>query len=117
MTHHPHVHCVVPGGGLSPDGKWIACKPGFFLPVKPLAPLFRGAVSRGLKAAFENGALRFFNDLAPLAGPPAANPSRSLVPDAMQADSRQTEAVRFIATELFSMPDKQRLSSYRLSRH
>jgi Putative transposase/Transposase zinc-binding domain len=72
LTHHPHVHCVVPGGGLSLDGqRWIACKPGFFLPVKPLARLFRRLFLEGLKAAFENGALRFFNDLAPLAGPPA----------------------------------------------
>ena len=54
------------------DGqRWIACKPGFFLPVKPLARLFRRLFLEGLKAAFENGALRFFNDLAPLAGPPA----------------------------------------------
>jgi Putative transposase/Transposase zinc-binding domain len=72
LTHHPHVHCVVPGGGLSLDGqRWIACKPSFFLPVKPLARLFRRLFLEGLKAAFENGALRFFNDLAPLAGPPA----------------------------------------------
>jgi hypothetical protein len=67
LTHHPHVHCVVPGGGLSLDGRrWIACKPGFFLPVKPLARLFRRLFLEGLDAAFKNGALRFFNDLAPL---------------------------------------------------
>ncbi|HTO79572.1 MAG TPA: IS91 family transposase [Methylocystis sp.] len=68
LTHHPHVHCVVPGGGLSLDGqRWIACKPGFFLPVKPLARLFRRLFLAGLDAAFKNGALRFFGDLAPLA--------------------------------------------------
>ena len=68
LTHHPHVHCVVPGGGLSLDGvRWIACKPGFFLPVKPLARLFRRLFLEGLEAAFKSGALRFFNDLAPLA--------------------------------------------------
>lgn len=43
LTLHPHIHCVVPGGGLSPDGqRWISCRPGFFLPVKPLGQLFRG---------------------------------------------------------------------------
>jgi len=42
LTHHPHVHVIVPGGGLSPDGsRWIACKPGFFLPVRVLSRLFR----------------------------------------------------------------------------
>src|SRR5215813_14026675 len=42
LQHHPHVHCIVPGGGLSPDGqRWIACKPGFFLPVRVLSRLFR----------------------------------------------------------------------------
>jgi hypothetical protein len=42
LTHHPHAHCVVPGGGASLDGKrWIACKPGFFMPVKALARIFR----------------------------------------------------------------------------
>ena len=43
LQHHPHVHCVVPGGGLSPDGsRWIACRPGFFLPVRVLSRVFRG---------------------------------------------------------------------------
>ena len=42
LTLHPHVHCVVPGGGLTPDGRWKACRPGYFLPVKPLSRLFRG---------------------------------------------------------------------------
>lgn len=43
LTLHPHVHCVVPGGGLSPDGqRWLSCRPGFFLPVRPLSRLFRG---------------------------------------------------------------------------
>lgn len=68
LTHHPHVHCVVPGGGVSLDGnRWIACKPGFFLPVNVLARLFRRLFLAGLEAAFEKGALRFFGDLAPLA--------------------------------------------------
>ena len=43
LQHHPHVHCVVPGGGLSPDGsRWVACRPGFFLPVRVLSRVFRG---------------------------------------------------------------------------
>jgi hypothetical protein len=68
LTHHPHVHCVVPGGGVSLDGKrWIACKPGFFLPVKALARTFRRSFLAGLEAAFDKGALRFFGELAPLA--------------------------------------------------
>ena len=42
LTHHPHVHCIVPGGGISPDGQqWVSCNPGFFLPVKVLSRLFR----------------------------------------------------------------------------
>ena len=51
LTHHPHVHVIVPGGGLSPDGsRWIACKPGFFLPVRVLSRLFRRLFLEGLAA-------------------------------------------------------------------
>jgi len=65
LQHHPHVHCVVPGGGISPDGKrWIACRPGFFLPVRVLSRLFRRLFLEGLTAAFEAGELQFFADLA-----------------------------------------------------
>jgi hypothetical protein len=72
LTHHPHVHCVVPGGGLSPDGaRWIAGQPGFFLAVKPLARLFRRLFLERLTAAFNTGALGFFGDHAPLADPGA----------------------------------------------
>jgi hypothetical protein len=68
LTHHPHVHCVVPGGGLSPDGRrWIAARPAFFLAVKPLAKLFRGIFLDCLSAAFAAGKLSFFGDLAVLA--------------------------------------------------
>jgi Putative transposase len=67
LTHRPHVHCVVPGGGLSLDGKrWIACRPNFFLPVHALSRLFRRLFLAGLEAAFRNGDLRFFGALAPL---------------------------------------------------
>src|SRR6202140_1061804 len=68
LTHHPHVHCVVPGGGLSPDGtRWIASRPNFFLAVKPLARLFRRLFLERLTAAFNAGTLHFFDDLASLA--------------------------------------------------
>jgi hypothetical protein len=68
LTHHPHVHVIVPGGGLSPDGsRWIACKPGFFLPVRVLSRLFRRLFLEGLKALKEAGKLAFFGDFARLA--------------------------------------------------
>ena len=68
LTHHPHVHVIVPGGGLSPDGsRWIACKPGFFLPVRVLSRLFRRLFLEGLAALHAAGRLVFLGDLAPLA--------------------------------------------------
>ena len=68
LTHHPHVHVIVPGGGLSPDGaRWIACRPSFFLPVRVLSRLFRRLFLNGLAALKEAGRLDFFGDLAPLA--------------------------------------------------
>ena len=70
MTHHPHVHVIVPGGGLSPDGqRWIACRPGFFVPVKVLSRLFRRLFIEGLARSHKAGKLRFFGDLAKLANP------------------------------------------------
>jgi len=69
LTHHPHVHMIVPGGGLSPDGtRWIACKPGFFLPVRVLSRLFRRLVLDGLLALHQAGRLAFFGEAAGLAG-------------------------------------------------
>ena len=68
MTHHPHVHMIVPGGGLSPDGKtWVSCRPRFFLPVRVLSRLFRRLFLEKLRAAHEAAHLRFFNDHAALA--------------------------------------------------
>jgi hypothetical protein len=65
LDHHPHVHCIVPGGGISPDGeRWISCRPGFFLPVRVLSRLFRRLFLDGLIALFDSGQLQFFNDLA-----------------------------------------------------
>ncbi len=79
MTHHPHVHMIVPGGGISPDrtfivrGKpsfgerWIACRPGFFLPVRVLSKLFRRLMLQKLMAAHAAGKLAFFGALTGLA--------------------------------------------------
>ncbi len=64
---HPHVHCVVPGGGLSPDGqRWIACRPGFFLSVRVLSRLFRRLFLEALRRAFDKGQLQEAGDLCPL---------------------------------------------------
>ncbi len=68
LTHHPHIHCIVPGGGLSLDGeRWVACKPGFFLPVRVLSRLFRRLMLEKLKAAHEAGRLQFFGQHQQLA--------------------------------------------------
>jgi predicted RNA-binding Zn-ribbon protein involved in translation (DUF1610 family) len=67
MTHHPHVHGIVPGGGLSQDGeRWIACNPGFFLPVRVLSRLFRRRFLEELGKAYDSGQLRFFGEYAEL---------------------------------------------------
>ena len=85
MTHHPHVHCVVPGGGISiargaegesPTGtdksqSWIACRPGFFLPVRVLSRLFRRLFLEKLMAVHQDGELTFFNNLVSLSDPEA----------------------------------------------
>jgi hypothetical protein len=79
MTHHPHVHMIVPGGGISPDRtfigrgnpplgeRWIACRPGFFLPVRVLSKLFRRLMLEKLRAAHAAGKLAFFGAQAGLA--------------------------------------------------
>jgi hypothetical protein len=86
LHHHPHVHCVVPGGGLSPDGaRWISCRPGFFLPVRALSRVFRGKFLALLGSAFDRGRLSFHGTLAALANPDAFR--RRL------ADAAQTEWV------------------------
>ena len=72
MTHHPHVHGIVPGGGLSPDGeRWVACRPGFFLPVRVLSRLFRRRFLEELDAAHRSRKLQFFGEFAALADPAA----------------------------------------------
>jgi hypothetical protein len=68
LQHHPHVHCIVPGGGLSPDGsRWVACEPGFFLPVRVLSRVFRGKFLALLGNAFDRGKLSFHGKLRVLA--------------------------------------------------
>ena len=72
LDHHPHVHCIVPAGGISLDGsRWIACRPGFFLPVRVLSRLFRRLFLDGLAEAHGRGEIELFGDLAGLAEPGA----------------------------------------------
>jgi hypothetical protein len=69
LTHHPHMHVIVPGGGIALDGKrWVSCRPGFFLPVRVLSRLFRRLLLQKLAAAHKAGNLTFFDDHTPLAG-------------------------------------------------
>jgi hypothetical protein len=70
LLHHPHVHCAIPGGGLSPDRtRWISCRPGFLLPVRVLSEFFRNRFLEALQAAFDQSKLQFFGDLEPLRDP------------------------------------------------
>ena len=72
LTHHPHVHGIVPGGGLSLDGtRWVSCKPGFFLPVRVLSRLFRRRFVEELQQAHRTGQLQFFGEYAHLSDPMA----------------------------------------------
>ena len=68
LTHHPHVHMIVPGGGISPDGeRWVSCRSGFFLPVRVLSRLFRRRFLEKLAAAHQAGRLSFFGEHTKLA--------------------------------------------------
>ena len=72
LSLHPHLHCVVPGGGIAPDGdRWITCRPGFFLPVRVLSRLFRRLFLERLQQAFCSGRLQFRHALAALDDPDA----------------------------------------------
>jgi hypothetical protein len=137
LTHHPHVHMIVPGGGLSPDGtRWIACRPGFFLPVRVLSRLFRRLFLEGLSALHRAGKLAFFNDLeglkdpavftawlAPLrklewvvyAKPPFGGPGgRSGLPQPLHSPRRHLEPpprqrrCRYRCVPLEGLPDQER---------
>ena len=71
LLYHPHLHCVVPGGGIAPDGtRWVACRPGFFLPVRVLSRVFRRLFLASLQDAFDRQQLQFFAAVAALADPP-----------------------------------------------
>ena len=86
LQHHPHLHCVVPGGGRAPDGsRWISCRPGFFLPVRILSRLFRRLFLERLAQAFDADQLKFFAALEPLAD--------SRVFTQLLADAKKTEWV------------------------
>ena len=70
LPHHPHIHCIVPGGGLSLDGEsWVPCKPGFFLPVRVLSRLFRRLFLEQLRAIHQAGLLQFFGQHQNLTDP------------------------------------------------
>ena len=70
LVHHPHLHCVIPGGGLAPDGaNWISCRDDFFLPVRVLSQLFRGKMLAALTERFAADRLHFHGPLAELADP------------------------------------------------
>src|SRR5213594_433149 len=70
LLHHPHLHCIVPGGGISLDGtQWIGCRPGFFLPVRVLSSLFRRLFLKYLEKAFDSGKLQFSGSLRKLEDP------------------------------------------------
>jgi len=124
LTHHPHVHFVVPGGGISLDGeRWISCRPGFFLPVRVLSRLFRRLFLEKLAAAHEAGRLRFFGKLRRLADGQAfarhLSPLRKIEwvvyakrpfagPEAVLAYlSRYTHRVAISNSRLISLDDKK----------
>jgi putative transposase/transposase-like zinc-binding protein len=70
LDHHPHVHCVVPAGGLAPDrSRWVSSQPSFFLPIAVLKKVFRGKFTEVLQKAFQSGRLRFHGSLKPLGNP------------------------------------------------
>jgi hypothetical protein len=70
LDHHPHIHCVVPAGGLAPDrSRWISSQPGFFLPVAVLKNVFRAKFTEALRTAFQDGRLGFYGSLGPLGRP------------------------------------------------
>src|SRR5215831_687995 len=72
LSQHVHVHCVVTGGALAPDGtRWISARPGFLFPVRALAKVFRGRYLAGLPRAFARGEMHLAGGLAPLAAPAA----------------------------------------------
>jgi len=101
LTYHPHVHGIVPGGGLSPDGRrWMACRPGFFLPVRVLSRLFRRRFLEALADAHRRGQLQFFGEYVGLADPVAF--ARWLAP---------LRACEWVVTPSARLQDRQQCSS------
>jgi hypothetical protein len=114
---HPHLHCVIPGGGLSPDGtRWIGCRPGFFLPVRILSHVFRGKFISLLRRAWAKGRLRGIpdqtaleklfdssvrNDWVVYAKPPFGGPAQVL-----KYLSRYTHRIAISNRRLVSMDDQ-----------
>src|SRR2546430_2070845 len=91
LTHHPHVHMIVPGGGIARDGKrWVSCRAGFFLPVRVLSRLFRRLFLERLTAAHKQ--LQFFGNHTPLANAQAFPPHPSLGPVGKALRRRQHRA-------------------------
>ena len=103
MTHHPHVHMIVPGGGISLDGKrWVSCRPGFFLPVRVLSRLFRRlflqhaprrAQGRQLQFFGEPCAARRASDLRGVSGAAAQDRMGRLLQSARSADPRRCSPI------------------------
>src|ERR1022692_330484 len=120
---HPHLQCVVPGGGLSPDGEWKACLPGFFLPVRVLSRLFRRLFLEALEKAYADGQLQFFSDLEPWRDPSAfaqflapvrqtewvvyAKPPFGGPPQVIEYLGRYTHRVAISNQRLVALPDGQ----------
>ena len=91
LDHHPHIHCIVPGGGIAPEGdRWVQCRPNFFLSVRVLSRLFRQLFLAGLTKLHAAGDLPFFNDLAPLAAKDAFHSHPALWPVCQRASGGET---------------------------
>jgi hypothetical protein len=116
LALHPHLHCVIPGGGITPDGKWVACRKGFFLPVRVLSKVFRGKFIDGLKRARGRGKLigaeddRLFdqllnasvkNDWVVYAKPPFGGPAQVL-----KYLARYTHRIAISNSRLVSIDDQ-----------
>jgi hypothetical protein len=134
LLHHPHVHCVVPAGGLAPDQtRWIGCPPNFFLPVRVLSRLFRGKLLAFLREAFVAGKLKFFGQLTGLAEaarfhawlrdasnaewvvyakPPFGGPE-----DVLKYLARYTHRVAISSSRLLSLQDGRVTFRFRDSKH
>jgi hypothetical protein len=97
LALHPHVHCVVPGGGLSPDGKWMACRTGFFLPVRVLSRVFRGKFIDLLKRARAGGKLLGVDDDRAFAGMIDASVKRDWVVYAKPPFGGPAQVLKYLA--------------------